>query len=82
MCASVRPKPIRIARARARAQLFAAAQNNHLETLKVLVEFGADVNAVRANWKRSTPLGIAAFAGNVEVVRVRGVGRRGRWLAR
>ncbi len=48
--------------------LYLAAQNDHVEIVKMLLEKEADVNKVRANG--ATPLFIAAQNGHVEVVKI------------
>jgi uncharacterized protein len=46
-----------------------AAQNANLETLKILINFGAQINCVE-KYQNSTALGVAVKAGHVEIVKM------------
>ena len=60
--------PVRGVPSRVACAIFAAIQDNHVETLRALAGIGADLNVLSKNGE--TPMHYAAEKGNVEAVRV------------
>ncbi|KAJ0120412.1 Ankyrin-1 [Diaporthe amygdali] len=45
-----------------------AARHGHLDTMRLLIEHGADLNETLSNWKNWTPMHFAATKGRVDVM--------------
>jgi ankyrin repeat protein len=50
--------------------LHTAAHRGHLDTMRLLMLYGADVNEVLSNWRSWTPMHFAASKGQVDAMKL------------
>jgi ankyrin repeat protein len=50
--------------------LHTAARYGHLDTMRLLMQYGADVNEVLSGWHSWTPLHFAAFKGEIDAMKL------------
>ncbi|KAF2008712.1 ankyrin [Aaosphaeria arxii CBS 175.79] len=50
--------------------LHTAAHYGHIDTMRLLIQHGADVNEVLSNWRSWTPMHFAAFKGQVDAMKL------------